>query len=67
MTYDPTTRHSDDFWTDNQAVILAHILRAELVYLNAHNHIAAERGFFGMAVKDGAIPFCWPSERRRTP
>lgn len=46
--------HSDDFWTDNQAVILSHILRAELVYLNAHNHIAADRGFFGMAVKDGA-------------
>ncbi len=45
--------HSDDFWTDNQAVILSHILRAELVYLNAHNHIAADRGFFGMAVKDG--------------
>ncbi len=44
--------HSDDFWADNQTVILSHILRAELVYLNAHNQIGEDRGFFGIAVKD---------------
>ena len=46
-------RHSEDFWTDNRAVILAHILQAELVYLNARNNIGTEQGFFGAAVKDG--------------
>lgn len=46
-------RHSEDFWTDNQAVILGHILEAELVHLNARNNIGPERGFFGLSVKDG--------------
>ncbi|MFH1512685.1 MAG: GNAT family N-acetyltransferase [Bacillota bacterium] len=45
--------HSETFWTDNQAVILKHILEAELVYLNARNNIGAEQGFFGAAIKDG--------------
>jgi RimJ/RimL family protein N-acetyltransferase len=44
--------HSEAFWADNQAVILRHVLQAELVYLNARNNIGAEQGFFGMAVKD---------------
>jgi uncharacterized protein len=46
-------RHSEDFWTDNQAVILEHILEAELVHLNARNNIGPERGFFGLSAKDG--------------
>lgn len=46
-------RHSEDFWTDNQAVILGHILEAELVHLNARNNIGPERGFFGLSAKDG--------------
>lgn len=45
--------HSEDFWTDNQAVILSHILEAELMYLNARNNIGADQGFFGMSVRDG--------------
>ena len=45
--------HSEAFWADNQAVILRHILPAELVYLNARNNIGAEQGFFGMAIRDG--------------
>ncbi len=45
--------HSEDFWADNQSVILSHILEAELVYLNARNNIGADQGFFGMAAKDG--------------
>jgi len=44
--------HSEEFWADNRAVILRHILQAELVYLNARNNIGADRGFFGMAVQD---------------
>ncbi|HPF86799.1 MAG TPA: GNAT family N-acetyltransferase [Candidatus Limiplasma sp.] len=46
-------RHSEDFWKDHQAVILGHILEAELVYLNARNNIGAEQGFFGAAAQDG--------------
>lgn len=46
-------RHSEAFWTDNQAVILEHILEGELVYLNARNNIGVADGFFGAAVKDG--------------
>jgi|GEM_PF-3594243 len=45
-------RHSEDFWADHQKVILAHIWKAELVYLNARNNISTEQGFFGAAVTD---------------
>ncbi len=45
-------RHSEDFWAEHQQLILAHILDAELVYLNARNNIGVEQGFFGAAVKD---------------
>lgn len=45
--------HSEDFWTHHQALILSHILEAELVYLNARNNIGADQGFFGASVQDG--------------
>ena len=45
--------HSEAFWADHQALILRHILEAELVYLNARNNIGADQGFFGASVSDG--------------